>query len=451
MSKVLTHTFENGFRVIYQQSTQLHNTSIYAYCNIGSAYETDSVRGACHMIEHMCFQGTSLKSHSKDIFREYEKIGAYLNAFTEKKFTVFKVNCDILYVDKCIQVLSDIMLHSKFSKTNFYKEQKVVVEENFTFDNDLMNKMEELLFKGNSYAFPVDTLAYHPKVNSLKYELLQEWYRSYYVPSNIIFSVVSHLPFSKIIHILENTEFVEPGKQKSVPETALLSPILSNTFLMEPTYAIIHKKGEKTNNIMIGFRTCPYTSSDKYVLKLIDRMIAGPIGRLFTLLRDNHNITYGVRCYSENIEHMGYFIIKVETEYKHVINDGHHTDKTPGVLPFTIQFVQSIVKKGFRQEEIDHVKGYLYGKQRMNEDDIDVLADYNGKEWIHFNSPESTFCAGFTPFSKVYDTFIKPVTKKRVNDVVKKYFRLNNMVVGVLGDKVPSLDSVKSVCEKGWE
>ena len=111
--KVQIHTFSNGFRLIYQHLVKSNISSVYTYCNVGSVLETDSVRGASHMIEHMCFQGTYHKPNSKDVFLEYDKIGAYLNAFTEKEYTAFKVNCDILYLEKCIDVLSDIMIHSK--------------------------------------------------------------------------------------------------------------------------------------------------------------------------------------------------------------------------------------------------------------------------------------------------------------------------------------------------
>jgi predicted Zn-dependent peptidase len=450
--KVQTHTFPNGFRLIYQPSTKRYISSIYAYCNVGSAVETDLVRGASHMIEHMCFQGTFQKLGSKDIFREYDKIGAYLNAYTEKDYTVFKINCDILYLEKCIQVLSDIMIHSQFNETKFYKEQKVVVEENIVRENNsenvVMTKIEELLYQGNSYSFPVDTKRYHPKPDSLKYELLKEWYECYYVPSNMVFSIVSTNSLSKIISMLKKTDFMKECKPKSIPNTAIPSPILSNTFLPQPTYFVFSKKGVDINYVTVGFRTCSYTSNDKYVFMMIDHLLSGPISRLFTLLREKHNLTYGVSCHVDYIKHMGYFVIKVKTDHTHVITNGHFPlEKRPGILSLIIHTIQSIVKKGFEQHEIDHTKGYLYGKMRMNEENIDILADYNGKEWI---LATEFFCDRFTPYSQIFDTFIKPVTKKRLNDVVKQYFRLNNMVVCILGEKVPSLNSVKSVCEKGW-
>jgi predicted Zn-dependent peptidase len=398
---------------------------------VGSALETDSVRGASHMIEHMCFQGTSDKLHSKDIFREYDKIGAYLNAFTMKDYTTFKVNCDILHIQKCIHVLSDIMIHSKFNRTKFYKEQKVVVEENHIHENDANNvlskKMEEQLYLGSSYSFPVDTIEYHStpfnKSNSLSFEKLEEWYHWYYVPSNMIFSIVSSHSFSKIISILEKSDFVKTRPHPKtipyvVPSAALPTPILSNTFLLQPTYVIVPKKGIQTNHVMIGFRTCGRSSPEKYIFKLISHMISGPIGRLYTLLRETHNLAYGVRCYNDHIPNMGYFIISVETDPKNVIHISE--SNKPGVIPLTIKTIQSIVKKGFRQHEIDHSKGYLHGKTRMQEEDIDVLANYNGREWILSNYPESSFCTSFTSYSKIYDTFIKPITKTQIQDVVSR-------------------------------
>ena len=82
-SNIQSHVYPNGFRFVYEKSANtLPITSIQLFCDVGSVYETENIRGASHFIEHMCFKGTEKKHTSKEIFIEYDKIGAYFNAYT---------------------------------------------------------------------------------------------------------------------------------------------------------------------------------------------------------------------------------------------------------------------------------------------------------------------------------------------------------------------------------
>ena len=121
----------NGLKIIHEKPfSKLPITSIHIICDIGSVHETDDFRGASHMIEHMCFKGTSHISKAKTISMEYDKIGAEFNAYTTKRFTAFTVKCGDEYVEHSIDILSDMLFHSKFNKHEYDKERVVVVQEN---------------------------------------------------------------------------------------------------------------------------------------------------------------------------------------------------------------------------------------------------------------------------------------------------------------------------------
>ena len=112
--------FPNGFRLIHEISkSNIPVSSIYAFVDIGSVYETENVRGGSHFIEHMCFKGTKQIKTSEQISIEYDKIGSYFNAFTEKRLTCYKVKTQDDYIEHCTVILSDIILNSTFSKKEF--------------------------------------------------------------------------------------------------------------------------------------------------------------------------------------------------------------------------------------------------------------------------------------------------------------------------------------------
>jgi predicted Zn-dependent peptidase len=87
------------------------------------------------------------------------------------------------------------MLNSTFNKSEYKKEEKVVIEENIKDMNDadeiLFENLDKLLYNGSSYAFPVDTIAYHK--GNLDYKTVIEMYNHFYQPNKMVLSIVSNL------------------------------------------------------------------------------------------------------------------------------------------------------------------------------------------------------------------------------------------------------------------
>ena len=89
-----THVFPNGLKLIYEKSrSNIAITDIQVFCKVGSAMESDDIRGVSHLVEHMLFKGTKRRPLSKDISITYDKAGAYFNANTEKSYTSYIVKC----------------------------------------------------------------------------------------------------------------------------------------------------------------------------------------------------------------------------------------------------------------------------------------------------------------------------------------------------------------------
>jgi hypothetical protein len=156
-------TFPNGFRFVYEK---LRNsapiTSIQVFCDLGSVYENDETRGISHFIEHMTFKGTKKNPNSIKLFLEYDKIGAELNAYTDKRFTCYMVKCEDEHVENSLKVLADMLLNSTFDRTEYKKEEKVVIEENINSNDDPeeIKKCIEILVAGNTV--PALSCGMHP-------------------------------------------------------------------------------------------------------------------------------------------------------------------------------------------------------------------------------------------------------------------------------------------------
>lgn len=439
------HTFPNGFRIIYQKPKQvLPITSLHVFCKVGSIYETEHLRGISHFVEHMCFKGTKQMIHSNEIFMNYDEIGAYINAYTEKEFTCYTLKCSDIYVENSTHILADMLLNSTFPKKEFIKEQKVIVEENIRNINDdewfFFDKLNAIFYEGSSFAYPIDSIAYHPNATTLKYKDVVDWYHYFYHPQNMVMSVTSNLSFSEIIHILKTSFFVKTREKKrklfewiSIPKMEIvpLIPI--------PKIEIFKKKGVSTNFVGVGFRTCNKKNPDRFPLQLLNNILNGLSGRIYTALREKHGLTYRSDSVVEHKENTGYFLIYAETDPHKTIKDETHL----GVLPIIIHIIKDLIQKGITNDELKRFKGKIKGNYLMDLQDNDVLTTYNGIEYISaFDT--NTFQSEFIDYNDIYKTYIDNITKEDINRIIRKYFVVENRIIYILGETVPTITQVKN-------
>jgi predicted Zn-dependent peptidase len=433
---VTVKTYSNGFRTVYEKSMiALPLTTLHIFCDAGSVHECDGLRGACHLIEHMCFKGTP-NIKSKEIFQEYSKIGAYFNAYTEKRYTCYTVKCEDKYVHHCLTILADMLLNSTFNEKEFNKEEKVVVEENNNNENDLEiiteDSIDEMLYQGSSYECPVDVLRYHTP-DTLKYKDVVKFYHTFYHPDRMFLSIVSNLSSKEVDRIVKNTLFTKRAQRHGG------EPVIHHGIRLsrEPQYKLIEKRGVSNTEVRIGFRTCGRDSKDKYALNVLSRIMGNGLnGRLMVILREQKGLVYGAVTSTDYYEHLGDFVFNTKTRAENLFIRGK---REPGVLPLLFKIIDDMIKKSVTKEELETAKGNYKGAFLMGLQDIVVQTRYNGEELIFRGSND------ILSYRDIYETYIKGITLEDIRHVIQKYFIRENMCICILGEKLPSLDVIKRV------
>lgn len=435
---ILTKEYNNGFKIIYEKSViPLSLTTLFLFCDIGSVHESNNLRGAAHFIEHMCFKGTKKILHSKDIFFEYSKHGSYLNAFTNKRYTCYTIKCQDEYIKHSLEVLSDMLINSVFNEKEFEKEEKVIIEENNNNYNDpdtiIEDSIEEVLYKGSSYEYPIDCLEYHnhPKKN-LKYKDIIDFYHKFYNPCNMFLSIVTNNSFKSIENIIKNTFFMKKNTNEIKP---IISSVYNNLVLNNKTqFRIIEKKGVSNVVINIGFRTCGRNSIDKYALNILSYIMGNSLnGRLMMILREKNNLVYGASVSTNYYETMGDFTFKTKTSIENLFKKKNKY----GVLELLFKIIRNMINRGITEKELKYIKGYYKGNLLILLQDIVNQTIYNGEEIIYGKLENKII-----PFSKIYDKYIKNITVKDINQVIKKYFDLDKMFFCILSEKLPILKTI---------
>src|SRR6266568_3611269 len=135
MSTFERHTLGNGLRVLLAPMPQATSVTCMIMLAAGSRYETAETNGIAHFSEHMFFKGTERRPTARDIGVAIDGIGGEFNAFTSKEYTGYFVKCASEHRAVALDVLTDMLRHSKFEPEEIEREKGVIIEEmNMYFD-----------------------------------------------------------------------------------------------------------------------------------------------------------------------------------------------------------------------------------------------------------------------------------------------------------------------------
>ena len=119
----------NGARILTAPMRDAASVAVVVAVGAGSRCEPKASGGIAHFAEHMFFKGTERRPTARDISAEIDGIGGEFNAFTGKELTAYYVKCAADDGATALDVLSDMLLHSRFDADEIEREKGVIVEE----------------------------------------------------------------------------------------------------------------------------------------------------------------------------------------------------------------------------------------------------------------------------------------------------------------------------------
>jgi predicted Zn-dependent peptidase len=445
-----TFEFENKFQMVHQKSS--HNLplcSIHLFCDIGSSYETDELRGISHFLEHMMFQGTKTKT-SVQMFEQYDRMGTNINAFTTKRYTCYLIKCHEKYAIEVLQLLSDMIFNTTIDPMRIEKETDVIKEEILREDDKYFNLLKEAfeskIYKYSSFEEPIDSIRFHERQNTISEEEIIKWYKWFYLPSNMVMSIVSSKTGVFWKDHLSKTDFMKTYKKTVKPEKALDYPV-SIPYDTNIEYITVLEPACLNTQVLIGFRTVNQYSDKKYLFELLTHILNGMSGILFSTLRQKYNLVYSVNAEIEHQEYTGYFSIQTECKNRNFIHKQNHKS----VLAILLTILRHLVINGVDEKDFTIARERIKNMYQIDSENIDTFAKYNGEEQLLYlrdtNQSRHHKKDVIIPYLDIYTTHFEHITIDQINQVIREYFRFKNMVISVISNHPPSVSKLKYLCE----
>lgn len=193
-------TLDNQLRVLTVPMPRARSLAVGVYLAAGSRYESAEESGASHFAEHMLFKGTKTRT-ARDIANVIERVGGYANASTGREGTTYYTLVTPEHLPVALDLLSDMLLNSRFQPREFERERGVIVEEiNRTLDtpDDLVFELITSLEWPDS---PVgrSIAGTHETVTSMTRAQLLRFVQRHYVPNAAAVVVAGPVEHERVV------------------------------------------------------------------------------------------------------------------------------------------------------------------------------------------------------------------------------------------------------------
>lgn len=199
-----THRLSNGLQIVGQPMPDFESVAVSYFVHTGSRDEADpAVAGVSHFLEHMVFKGTKSLDW-QEITLAFNKIGAELNAFTSHESTVYYARVLGEYLDRAVELLSD-MMYPRLAESDFETEKEVIINEIARSEDQPYNYTYRQLMQTYFSGHPLghDVLGSRDSIRNMHIEQMRNYWQRRYAANNLILSVAGNFDWDHIVELAE--------------------------------------------------------------------------------------------------------------------------------------------------------------------------------------------------------------------------------------------------------
>ncbi|MGO8672128.1 MAG: M16 family metallopeptidase [Capsulimonadaceae bacterium] len=195
LTPVTHQTLPNGMQVLVAPSPTSDLETIDVWVGAGTRRETAETNGAAHFLEHMIFKGTPTRKPG-EIDGAIEDLGGTLDASTSYDWAHFFVTVGASDAPAALDVLADAIRNAELRQDDMDQERPVILDEMARDQADPLQRLKDAVaakvFPNHPYGRPLRGVA--DQVSAMKRQAVADFYRTYYVPSNVTLVLAGNMP-----------------------------------------------------------------------------------------------------------------------------------------------------------------------------------------------------------------------------------------------------------------
>lgn len=398
--------------LVTERLPQFQSLSIGVWVDAGTRHEGPGEEGMSHFLEHMMFKGTKVRS-ALDIAQEVDRVGGEFNAFTTREYTCFHILLLSRDLRLAIDIMSDVLLNSRFAAEEIERERKVILQEISMVEDNPEELIHDIFFDqafgGHPLGKPI--LGTRKTVSSFERDAVYSYFRRHYSPKQMIVSVAGDVEHAHV-HRLFN-KYLRKGLRGDhiAHEKANLDrpPIAAGHSM--------HKRELEQAHIVVGFPSVSNDHPDRFATFLLNTYLGGGMSSaLFQEIREKRGLAYTVYSALAPFSDTGLFSVYVGTSPSEVGTCLDLMGKT----------LAKLRKEKLQKKHLDILKTNLKGAILLSSDSVENRMSSIAKNEMFFGK--------YIPMTAVARA-IEKVTPSDIQRIARELFKPKQTILSVMSPK----------------
>ena len=416
-------TLENGLRLLLREDHRFPLVNLQLSFLGGVRFETAQTNGLSSLTSRMLLRGTRRKS-AQEVTDSLRRMGGQLEAASGRNSLGLSLEVTRPQLSEALTLLGEIVLEPAFSAQELEGQRRLALaglaakeEDPFAWG---MKRLMAAFFTQHPYR--LDPAGEAEVLSRLKREDLLAFYQRLRDPKQMVLSIVGDFHKEEILPLLSRSfgSFSASGEEPL--HISQEPPLLNLREHEEET-----PRGEAL--IMIAFPGLSLSDPRVASLDLLEMILSGGAGRLFTEVREKQGLAYTVGAFGLHGIEPGAFILYAVTD----------PSKLSRVRQTLFSEVQRLQDESIPREELEAAKQGLIGSRRIARQ---TLAGVAAQITL-----DELYGLGYD-FSDRYETQVKGISPQDLQQVARELLRPERCVV-VVG--VPSRGQILSPREESSE
>ena len=404
-------TLPNGARLLLQEVPGAQSAALGFFVGVGSRHEAPRENGAAHFIEHMLFKGTARRS-AGHLAQEMDAIGGQFNAYTTKEHTCFYGRTLDRHLDEGLDILADMLFHSRFDQGDVELERGVILEEIGMYEDtpeDLVSeRLSAAVYRGTPLARPI--LGRESTLEGMTGEWLARWQRKHYHAGNLVAALAGKFSPAQADSLRDLLAALPSGLPAQSPPVTYRPAVTAK------------KKAIEQNHLILAFPAPSYLDERRPQVLLLNALLGGGCSsRLFQQLREERGLCYSV--YSYVADHADTGLLGI---YAGVSRDQEWT-----ALEGARRVALELADHGPSQEEVDRVREQAKANLLMGSESVQARMSHLGSSALLYGRVRET-----EELLDLYDA----VTREQLRDLAGALFRMEAASLSAVGRVGSSAD-----------
>lgn len=291
---------DRGTEILYLPSKEIPTVSAKIIFGGGARLESASQQGLTEMLTRTLITSTKNLSEEK-LLRSIEESAAGMSAFGGKNTIGFSIEYMKAF-EKNVLAIADQAINEAVFKNDIFEREKSVLKNQITTRQDQPSylcgrQFNQAMFPGHPLSF--DQSGTHETLDSINHTHVEKFFEKIKTNNNMQLVVVGD---TDIKHWMKLAESIEKNFARGDRQL--------NKFPVKPlseNQRVFMEKDKEQSHVIVGWQGLSLSDPRRYVLQIVQAVLAGQGGRLFIELRDKNSLAYSVSPIKMESLETGYF------------------------------------------------------------------------------------------------------------------------------------------------